>query len=131
MKTPPYHCELQPIEKIWAVVKNIVASRTTGNMTPLGLKRMLVQLFFSIPTRIFISVWEKCIKIGYNYTQTIPDTTQSMHIDNTDEANADVNNVDFQDISNDYWLEVLKTIESYDTRLRIAVDSVEVDQQDE
>ena len=24
--TPPYHCELQPIESIWAVVKGEVAS---------------------------------------------------------------------------------------------------------
>ncbi|KAG0041717.1 hypothetical protein BGZ89_007268, partial [Linnemannia elongata] len=26
-KTPPYHCELQPIEKVWGCVKNKVASR--------------------------------------------------------------------------------------------------------
>ncbi|KAF9927259.1 hypothetical protein FBU30_003370 [Linnemannia zychae] len=85
MKTPPYHCELQPIEKIWAIVKNIVASKTTGNMTPLGLKQMLVELFFGIP-----------------------------------------NNMGFRDVSDKYWTEVLKTVESYDACLRIAIDSVEV-----
>jgi len=29
-KTPSYHCELQPIEKIWACVKNRVAAVTNG-----------------------------------------------------------------------------------------------------
>ena len=71
-KTPPYHCELQPIEKIWAVVKNMVAASSTGRHTALSLKRTLVEHFFSIPEKLFLSVWRKSILIGIEYQKNKP-----------------------------------------------------------
>jgi len=69
-KTPPYHCELQPIEMVWGVVKNMVAANTTATMTALNLKRMLQFYFAKLPSRIFRKVWEKTIKVGDNYLKT-------------------------------------------------------------
>ncbi|OAQ24467.1 hypothetical protein K457DRAFT_1899225 [Linnemannia elongata AG-77] len=65
-KTPPYHCELQPIENIWACVKNKVAALTNGLHTSLSLKRTLISLFFSIPESTLLRVWNESIK-GIQY----------------------------------------------------------------
>ncbi|KAF9538091.1 hypothetical protein EC957_007255 [Mortierella hygrophila] len=67
LRTPPYHCELQPIEKIWAVVKNMVAYSTTGRITALELKHMLHGYFSGLERHIFQSVWETSINIGCQY----------------------------------------------------------------
>lgn len=67
MKTPPYHCELQPIEKIWGVVKNKVASNATGKETNIELKKNLERLFVQIPPLVFISVWLKSIHQAEEY----------------------------------------------------------------
>ena len=66
-KTPPYHCELQPIEKIWACVKNKVAALTNGQHTSLSLKRTLISLFLTIPESTFLSLWNESIKQGIQY----------------------------------------------------------------
>ncbi|KAG0356099.1 hypothetical protein BGX24_006488, partial [Mortierella sp. AD032] len=66
-KTPPYHCELQPIEKIWACVKNKVAALTNGQHTSLSLKRTLIRLFFTIPESTFLSLWNESIRQGIQY----------------------------------------------------------------
>ncbi|KAG0197188.1 hypothetical protein BGX33_000881, partial [Mortierella sp. NVP41] len=66
-KTPPYHCELQPIEKIWACVKNKVAASNNGRHTPLSLKRTLIHLFFTIPESTFLGVWNESIRQGTQY----------------------------------------------------------------
>jgi hypothetical protein len=36
--TPPYHPELEPIETIWAVIKNRIAAKPARTMTELGTK---------------------------------------------------------------------------------------------
>ncbi|KAF9538518.1 hypothetical protein EC957_006692, partial [Mortierella hygrophila] len=66
-KTPPYHCELQPIEKIWACIKNKVAATTNGRHTLLSLKQTLDHLFFSIPQETFLAVWRGSIEQGRKY----------------------------------------------------------------
>ncbi|KAF9287465.1 hypothetical protein BGZ88_008589 [Linnemannia elongata] len=65
-KAPLYHCELQPIENIWACVKNKVAALTNGLHTSLSLKRTLISLFFSIPESTLLRVWNESIK-GIQY----------------------------------------------------------------
>ena len=66
-KTPPYHCELQPIEKIWACVKNKVAATTTGQHTVISLKQKLDFLFTSIPQSTFLAVWRGSIEECRSY----------------------------------------------------------------
>ncbi|KAF9152443.1 hypothetical protein DFQ26_000905 [Actinomortierella ambigua] len=66
-KTPPYHCELQPIEKIWACAKNKVASITDGRFTLLSLKRTLIPLFSAIPESTFLRLWNGSIREGIEY----------------------------------------------------------------
>jgi hypothetical protein len=66
-KTPPYHCELQPIERIWACVKNKVAATTNGSHTTVSLKRTLEILFASIPQSTFLSVWSESINQCIKY----------------------------------------------------------------
>ncbi|KAF9271776.1 hypothetical protein BGZ68_003075, partial [Mortierella alpina] len=68
-RTPPYHCELQPIEKIGGVVKNMVAARTRANMTALRLKNMLSTLFSKIPSKTLRSVWKTAVKQFLAYSE--------------------------------------------------------------
>ncbi|KAF8919698.1 hypothetical protein BGZ58_004602, partial [Dissophora ornata] len=64
LKTPPYHCELQPIEKTWAVVKNMVAYKVSNSMTVHKPRRMLISHFYKIPSSTFVSVWRTSIDNG-------------------------------------------------------------------
>ncbi|KAF9937661.1 hypothetical protein BGZ65_001202 [Modicella reniformis] len=83
----PYHCALQPIEKIWAVVKNI-EYKTTRKMTPLALKRLLESLFVSVPSSTFHSVWKESVRIGEVYLAAArpadPTVDQEMESDQSD-----------------------------------------------
>ncbi|KAF9931975.1 hypothetical protein FBU30_009154 [Linnemannia zychae] len=63
--------------------------------------------------------WEKCINIGYDYAQNTLDETQSTYADAHNEPHTDK-------ISNEYWLKVLKSTKSYDARLKVAVESLEI-----
>jgi len=95
-KTPPYHCELQPIEKIWACVKNKVAALTNGQYTSLSLKRTLIRLFSTIPESTFLSLWNESIRQGIQYwTAAEKERNQG---DNNDNANNDGNTNDISDI---------------------------------
>lgn len=58
LKTPPYHCELQPIEKVWAIVKNQVAAAPNINETELSLRNRLLALFAAIEPRQLKAVWK-------------------------------------------------------------------------
>jgi len=66
-KTPPYHCELQSIEMIWGIIKNMVAANYQGKTTPAELKKMLDYFFLRITRETFISVWMKTIETGIRY----------------------------------------------------------------
>lgn len=57
LRLPPYHCELNPIELIWAQIKGDVASRnTTFKMVDLK------NLFYSAVQKITPEKWKKCVK---------------------------------------------------------------------
>ncbi|KAG0375649.1 hypothetical protein BGX24_008838 [Mortierella sp. AD032] len=103
-KTPPYHCELQPIEKIWACVKNKVAALTNGQHTSLSLKRTLIHLFFTIPESTFLSLWNESIKEGIQYwiaaekeKEVQRNTTQGDINANNDNNNENNDNKIFDD----------------------------------
>ncbi|KAG0009117.1 hypothetical protein BGZ82_004208, partial [Podila clonocystis] len=83
IKTPPYHCELQPIEKIWAVVKNQIAAQATGNKSALSLKQKLATAFVGIPHHVFISVWLLALNRAEKYHDEIPEHDPDQPIDNS------------------------------------------------
>lgn len=57
LRLPPYHCELNPIELIWADVKNFVADKNTT------FKMADVQnLFQEALSRVTSERWRKCVK---------------------------------------------------------------------
>ncbi|XP_050504984.1 uncharacterized protein LOC126883468 [Diabrotica virgifera virgifera] len=57
LRLPPYHCELNPIEKIWAQVKNEVALKNTTYKLK-EVKNLLLQALDNVtPTH-----WQNCVK---------------------------------------------------------------------
>lgn len=57
LRLPPYHCELNPIELIWAQVKNHVAANNTT------FKFADIQnLFHEAVATVTMEKWENCIK---------------------------------------------------------------------
>ncbi|KAG0260286.1 hypothetical protein BG011_001987 [Mortierella polycephala] len=128
IKTPPYHCELQPIEKILTVVKNQVAANTTAKMTAMGFKRMLDQYFVNITSSIFRAVWKKSVDIDHIYFKAKPQQVQGSLSNepvalvdlNEDEVESDFG--DQEDISEsavevpteEDWLQSLRRVFSED-----------------
>ncbi|KAG7308202.1 hypothetical protein JYU34_006871 [Plutella xylostella] len=56
-RLPPYHCELNPIELIWAQVKgDVAANNTTFKM------RELKELFAAAVQKVTPEKWKKCCK---------------------------------------------------------------------
>jgi len=67
MKTPPYHCECQPIEMLWGMVKNPIASNPNMNETYLTLRNRLLDGFATVTSDQLVSVWKKTVKICEDY----------------------------------------------------------------
>lgn len=56
LRLPPYHCELNPIELIWAQVKNFIAKENNTFKLPLVKDLCLESI-----KRISLEEWKKCI----------------------------------------------------------------------
>ena len=54
--TPPYHCELQPIEKVWSMAKTPLAYNPDLNETAMKLKAKLEEILKSLPEKSLLSV---------------------------------------------------------------------------
>jgi hypothetical protein len=67
MFTPPYHCELQPIERGWSMVKNPIAYAPDLHETARNLKEKLEISLGSIDEEHLILVWKKCFQISKKY----------------------------------------------------------------
>ncbi|GJJ74656.1 hypothetical protein EMPS_07014 [Entomortierella parvispora] len=67
MRTPPHHCELQPIENLWGLVKNPIALDPNLNETCLSLRNRLLEGFAKVKSEQLVSFWEKTVKIGKDY----------------------------------------------------------------
>ena len=128
-KTPSYHCELQPIEKIWAYVKNKVAALTNGQHTSLSLKRTLIRLFFTIPESTFLSLWNESIREGIQYWTAAEKekevqgiTTQGDNNNYNNNTNNDANNnnnifddeATLEDLSEKMWTLTVDFINNQD-----------------
>ncbi|KAL3279003.1 hypothetical protein HHI36_016519 [Cryptolaemus montrouzieri] len=57
LRLPPYHCEINPIELVWAEMKNYVASKNTSFKF-----RDMKKLFAESIERIDAVKWQNCIK---------------------------------------------------------------------
>ncbi|RCH92511.1 hypothetical protein CU098_009553 [Rhizopus stolonifer] len=55
MITPAYHCELQLIEKVWAMIKNLIDFNPDRNETPSSLKTKLDEGLEKTPEEHFLS----------------------------------------------------------------------------
>ena len=65
--TPPYHCELQPIEGIWAVVKGEVAS-LGPHTNLLSIRNTLLNAFKNkINSHVIVGFWRKALKNAKEY----------------------------------------------------------------
>ena len=90
-KTPPYHCELQPIEMIWGIIKNMIAFNSQGKTTAADLKKMLDRYFVRITREMFISVWMKTIKTSLRYTVSSDQPPDPGFVAQDDQTNTGIN----------------------------------------
>jgi len=89
--TPPYHCELQPIEMVWGAVKNKVA----GERLPpdvLSLRNSLLCKFQEeITSKVVVSCWKKCLNKAKEYWETIE---VSIGDESDEDSNTDTDEFD-------------------------------------
>lgn len=86
LKTPPYHCELQPIEKVWAIVKNRIAASPEIGATALTLRNRLLTEFTKITSSQLRSVWKHTVDRCKGYLR--------MHEESLAETNEDDHGID-------------------------------------
>lgn len=68
--TPPYHCELQPIEGVWAIVKGEVA-RSGPHPNLLSVRNTLLDAFKKkINPQVIIGFWKRALKNAKNYFES-------------------------------------------------------------
>lgn len=75
MKTPPYHCELQPIEQVWGIVKKKIAVAPDIAETELSLRNRLQELFAAMEQRQLLGAWRKTVQNCKDYWEIF---TQEM-----------------------------------------------------
>lgn len=59
--TPPYHCEVQPIERVWVLAKNPIALNPIVDKSALHLRDRLYHNFAKITQRQLISSWRDAL----------------------------------------------------------------------
>ncbi|CAB4493350.1 unnamed protein product [Rhizophagus irregularis] len=78
--TPPYHCELQPIEGIWSVVKGEVA-HSGPHPNLLSVQNTLLNAFKKkITSQVIIGFWRRALKNAKEYLE-FDDNAQLMDED--------------------------------------------------
>uniref|UniRef100_U9UV59 Tc1-like transposase DDE domain-containing protein n=1 Tax=Rhizophagus irregularis (strain DAOM 181602 / DAOM 197198 / MUCL 43194) TaxID=747089 RepID=U9UV59_RHIID len=71
--TPPYHCELQPIEGVWAVVKGEVA-RSGSHPNLLSIRNTLLDAFKKkVTSQVIIGLWRRVLKNAKKYLESDED----------------------------------------------------------
>ncbi|CAB4413551.1 unnamed protein product [Rhizophagus irregularis] len=72
--TPPYHCELQPIEGVWAVVKGEVA-RSGSHPNLLSVRNTLLDAFKKkVTSQVIIGLWRRALKNAKKYLESDEDS---------------------------------------------------------
>jgi len=81
--TPPYHCELQPIEGVWAVVKDEVA-RTAPHPDLLSIRNKLLYSFREkVTSKTILGLWRRSLNIAKEYKDMNDDI--ELATDNSDD----------------------------------------------
>ena len=62
MITPPYHCEVQPIERVWAFAKNPIALNPIIGESALELRNRLYTNFAEITKNQLIFAWKDALR---------------------------------------------------------------------
>jgi transposase len=65
--TPPYYPELQPIEKVWGIVKNPIAFNPCLNETTKSLQQRLENALDSVTEEQLLGCWKACVKQAQQY----------------------------------------------------------------
>jgi transposase len=76
--TPPYHSEVQPIEKVWAMVKNPIAFDPDLEEASHTLETKIKKKLRNIKEKALISVWKKSVKQCKTYYNEIPDNKENI-----------------------------------------------------
>jgi len=67
--TPPYHCELQPIEGVWAVVKGEVA-RSGPHKNLLEIRNKLLWAFKEkVNSKVIVGLWKRALNNAKDYRE--------------------------------------------------------------
>jgi hypothetical protein len=83
LRTPSYHCEVQPIEGLWDIVKQKVAHEFVKDETLAGLKNRLLCKFADVTSGQLNALWEKTVQVNRNYYELLESEKEAM-IDNED-----------------------------------------------
>ena len=68
--TPPYHCELQPIEGVWSVVKGEVA-RSGPHPNLLSVRNTLLNAFKEkSSSKVIVGLWRRALKNAKEYFES-------------------------------------------------------------
>ena len=71
--TPPYHCELQPIEGVWSVVKDEVA-HLSPHPNLLSVRNTLLNAFKEkISSKVIVGLWRRALKNAKEYFESDED----------------------------------------------------------
>ena len=80
MLTPPYHCELRPLEKVWSMTKNPIALNPDMNKTSTTLQAKLEEPLKSTPEHSLLSVCMKSIDVAKQYLKEYDENFQPLQL---------------------------------------------------
>ncbi|KAI8353524.1 DDE superfamily endonuclease-domain-containing protein [Mortierella sp. GBAus27b] len=68
LKTPPYHCDLQPIEKVCSMVKQNIKAQDLGSESFLSVSHKLGVEFSKVEPDTFLALWRDTIETNRMYS---------------------------------------------------------------
>ncbi|GBC03350.1 hypothetical protein RclHR1_05080016 [Rhizophagus clarus] len=90
--TPPYHCELQPIEGVWVVVKGEVAC-SSPHPNLLSVRNTLLEAFKrKITSQVILGLWRRALKNAKEYFKSDEDA-QLIDDEFNDDSDSDEDHV--------------------------------------
>ncbi|KAG1449094.1 hypothetical protein G6F56_008751 [Rhizopus delemar] len=83
--TPSYHPEVQPIEKVWAMIKNPIAYNPDPKESTASLREKLVNSLLNIPEESLKSVWRKAVDKCMIYYYELQTVNATVDLDEEDQ----------------------------------------------
>lgn len=94
--TPPYHCELQPIEGVWAVVKGEVA-KSAPHSDLLSIRDKLLYSFKEkVTSKTIVGLWRRSLTVAKEYRDMDDDIELAENSSDDDELQNFDDNEDCQ-----------------------------------